>query len=50
MRYIEVHIQKIENNLKEILLAFLPDYGFHQMEEIDQDIKAYASEIGRAHV
>ena len=44
MRYIEVHIQKIENNLKDILLAFLPDYGFHQMEEIDQDIKAYASE------
>ncbi len=49
MRYIEVHIQKIEDNLKEIIVAFLPDYGFQQMEEIDQDIKAYALESD-AHI
>ena len=44
MQYIEVHIQQIKVDLKEIIIAFLPDFGFHQMEEIDADIKAYAAE------
>lgn len=44
MRYIEVHIQNISRDLKEIIIAFLPDFGFNQMEESETEIKAYAPE------
>ena len=44
MRYIEVYIQNIRADLKEILIAFLPDFGFNQMEESETEIKAYAPE------
>ena len=45
MRYIEVHIPEIAADLKEITIAYLPEFGFHQMEESESELKAYAAEI-----
>ncbi|NBO48342.1 MAG: 50S ribosomal protein L11 methyltransferase [Chitinophagia bacterium] len=44
MRYIEVIIENINADTKDLLVAMLPEFGFHAMEEMETAIKAYAIE------
>lgn len=42
MQYHEVYIRNINSDLKDIIIAYLPDFGYHQLEETDDEIRAYA--------
>jgi ribosomal protein L11 methyltransferase len=46
MNYIEITFEGIDQENIEILIAVLPDFGFHGMEETDFGLKAYANEGG----
>jgi ribosomal protein L11 methyltransferase len=44
MQYIEIIIEDILSESKDLLIAMLPEFGFHAMEEMETSIKAYARE------
>lgn len=44
MNYTLVSFQSISDEQKELLIAILPEFGFHGMEETAQGLKAYTSE------
>lgn len=44
MNYTLVSFQSISEEQKELLIAILPEFGFHGMEETEQGIKAYTTE------
>ena len=46
MQYIELNIENLRVEQKDILVAILPEYGFHSMEELETSIKAYAENNG----
>ncbi len=43
MEYIEIHISDLDASKKELVFAFLPEFGFCQFEEQENDVKAYAT-------
>lgn len=44
MKYTGITFKGLTQEQLDILIAVLPEYGFHGMEEIDNGIKAYAKE------
>lgn len=44
MNYIQVSFEEINQEQVDVLIAILPDFGFHGMEETSGGVKAYANE------
>ncbi|MEY3376620.1 MAG: hypothetical protein RL463_930, partial [Bacteroidota bacterium] len=44
MNYTGITFEGLSQEQSDILIAVLPEYGFHGMEEVENGIKAYAKD------